>query len=73
MLTVKQHFINVNILVEIFKNSFSFNLEKKKLYLFYSLILLTAFEQFINANLQWSLNKWKTLDTTKNIMLIIPD
>ena len=47
------------------KNSFSLNLEKKKIYLFYSLILLTAFEQFINANLQWSLNKWKTPDTYK--------
>jgi len=47
----------------IFKFSKNLNFQKKKLYLFISIILLTSFEQFTNANLQWGLDKWKTPNT----------
>ena len=44
---------------------FNFQFYNKKLFLLISFILLTSFEQFINANLQWGLDKWKTQNTEK--------
>lgn len=50
-------FLNIS-----FKNKTILN-HKFRNYFFVFLILSISFEQFLNSNLQWSLNKWKTINS----------
>ena len=44
---------------------YNFKLKFKNTYLFIIILGFVSFEQFLNSNLQWGLNEWKTQNTSK--------